>query len=101
MCIAKSNCTGIIRGIYQLQKSKGGLPAHPNALVPLWHSSRLHDNGGDGEAEGRHLPGVCLRVGQETLAVRTGSISVIACKLVILLQNTKGRFLLMWIILHM
>lgn len=27
--------------------------------------------------------------------------SVIACKLVILLQNTKGRFLLMWIILHM
>jgi hypothetical protein len=47
-----------IRGIYQLQKSKGGLPAHPHALVPLWHSSRLHDNDGDGEAEGRRLPGV-------------------------------------------
>jgi hypothetical protein len=47
-----------IRGIYQLQKSKGGLPAHPRAPVPLWHSSRLHDNDGDGEAEGRHLPGV-------------------------------------------
>jgi hypothetical protein len=57
-----------------LQKSKGGLPAHPHAHVPLWHSSRLHDNDGDGEAEGRHLLGVCLRVGQETLAVRTGSI---------------------------
>jgi len=43
-------------------------PAHPHAPVPLWHSSRLHDNDGDGEAEDRHIPGVCLRVGQETLA---------------------------------
>lgn len=31
-------------------------PAHPHAPVPLWHSSRLHDNDGDGEAEGRRLP---------------------------------------------
>ena len=31
------------------------------------------------------------------MAVRAGTILVRACKLVILLRNTKGRFLLMYI----
>jgi hypothetical protein len=57
----------------------------------------LHDDAGDGEVEGRRLPGVRLHVGHETLAVSTGTILVTACKLVILLRNIKGRFLLMYI----
>jgi hypothetical protein len=63
----------------------------------LWHSSRLHDDAGDGEAEGHRLPGVRLHVGHETMVVRIGTILVRTCKLVIFLQNTKGQFLLMYI----
>ena len=53
-------------------------------------------NAGDGEVEGHRLPGARLNVGHEIMAVRTWTILVRACKLVILLRNTKGRFLLMY-----
>jgi hypothetical protein len=73
-----------IRGIYQLQKSKGGVPAHPMLL------SRCG------------IPAGCMiTMVMEKQKADVFLESVIACKLVILLQNTKGRFLLMWIILHM
>jgi hypothetical protein len=74
-----------IRGIYQLQKKV----REAYLLIPMLLSRC-------------GIPAGCMiTMVMEKQKVDVFLESVIACKLVILLQNTKGRFLLMWIILHM